>query len=186
MVVRQRPRSLLCGACMINVDSIAIPADVDRVPTEFRPNTVTPLHKTRQTMLRNFPSMTILFFCLLSTEVVGADGLVTPHPCDSSLTTLRLYFPPEASTAVHNPNGFKPEVARLYVDDSYVGDAILNLHGYIPTLRFPRSTPKIRVEMSDNRRFESKITLLGDGSTQILFVDFSKTTDQKANGADSN
>lgn len=86
-------------------------------------------------------------------------------------STLRLYFAPELANAQRGKSGFKPEVARLYVDDIFVGNAIVNLHGHLPTLRFGAGPHTIRVEL-DDREFQSKITFLGRGSTQILFIDF--------------
>jgi hypothetical protein len=96
------------------------------------------------------------------------------HACNSEVTTLRLFFSRDTVNAGQNPRGFMPEVAKVYVDDFYVGDAIVNLHGHVPTLRFPKSTVKLKVAMPDGRKFETKITFLGHGSTQVLFVDFSK------------
>jgi hypothetical protein len=101
-------------------------------------------------------------------EEVVATGLKQSND-DSS--TLRLYSAPELAIAQRGKSGFKPEVARLYVDDLFVGNAIVNLHGHLPTLKFGAGPHTIRVELND-REFQSKITLLGRGSTQILFIDF--------------
>lgn len=65
-----------------------------------------------------------------------------------------------------------PEVARIYVDDIYVGDTVVNLQGVSPTLRFANGERTIRVEMSDKRTFKSKVLFLGHDSTQLLVVDF--------------
>ena len=86
-------------------------------------------------------------------------------------SALRLYFAPEVANAQRGESEFKPEVARLFVDDLFVGNAIVNLHGQLPTLRFGAGPHTIRVELND-RKFQSKVTFLGRGSTQILFVDF--------------
>lgn len=86
-------------------------------------------------------------------------------------STLRLFFAPEVTNAQRGESEFKPEIARLFVDDLFVGNAIVNLAGNSPTLRFGRGPHTIRVELND-RKFQSKATFLGRGSTQILFVDF--------------
>jgi hypothetical protein len=86
-------------------------------------------------------------------------------------STLRLYFAPDVTNAQRGKSAFEPEVARLFVDDLFVGNAIVNLHGHLPTLRFGAGPHTIRVELNDHK-FQSKITFLGRGSTQILFVDF--------------
>ena len=100
--------------------------------------------------------------------------------CHAESTTLRLYFQFATAGANRMPSEFKPEIAKVYVDDLYVGDAIVNLHGHVPTLRFPKSTVKLRVEMSEKRRFETKITFLGHGSTQVLYIDFGKSAPETA------
>lgn len=105
--------------------------------------------------------------------VLQAADLETNSDGESNATTLRLCFPPALISSDRNPGGFNPEIAKLYVDDLYVGDAILNLYDLVPTFRFPKSTVKLRVEMSDARKFETKITFLGHGSTQVLYVDIS-------------
>ncbi|MDA8743313.1 hypothetical protein N9N28_01655 [Rubripirellula amarantea] len=114
----------------------------------------------------------LAFLTLFLVHAVHADD-VSPS-CNPEVTTLRLYFAPEIVASGRSADSFKPQVAKLYVDNLYVGDAIVNLYGYSPTLRFRRSTPTIRVEMSGNRKFETQMTFLGNGSTQLLFVDFSK------------
>ncbi|WP_164101404.1 hypothetical protein [Candidatus Laterigemmans baculatus] len=91
--------------------------------------------------------------------------------CGSDTSTLRLYFAPDAVSTQRGQAEFKPEVARLFVDDLFVGNAIVNLQGQLPTLRFSAGPHTIRVELND-RVFQSKITFLGKGSTQILFIDF--------------
>ncbi len=96
----------------------------------------------------------------------------TTNACDADRTTLRLYFSPAITNAQRGKSDFTPEVARIYVDGNYVGDSVTNLHGYAPTLRFANGERTIRVEMSGNRKFESKILFLGQGSTQLLVVDF--------------
>lgn len=121
-------------------------------------------------MNRHFAAFCLLVACFINTA--NADEPAVCEHCASDASTLRLYFPPDAASSGRNPNGFEPEVAKLYVDDLYVGDAIVNLHGYAPLFRFPKSTVKIRVEMADARKFETKMTFLGHGSTQFLFVDF--------------
>lgn len=103
--------------------------------------------------------------------MVGAEETVSCNLCDSNTTKLRLYFGPDTMSA-RNPNGFEPEIAKLYVDDLYVGDAIVNLHDFVPSFRFPKSTVKIRIEMSEARKFETTMTFLGHGSTQVLCVNF--------------
>ncbi len=137
-------------------------------------------HPRDPQMLRTATAIAILatFNALPSS---AEDGEYTAcHLCDADVSTLRLYFSTDDVGAEHNPGGFKPEVAKLYVDEIYVGDAIVNLQGYVPTLRFPKSTLKLRVEMSNNRTFETKMTFLGQGSTQVLYVDFSKTNHRAA------
>ena len=101
-------------------------------------------------------------------EESNATGLTQSN---DNTSTLRLYFAPEVMGAQRGESGFKPEVARLFVDDLFVGNAIVNLHGHLPTLRFGAGPHLIRVELND-RKFQSKVTFLGRGSTQILFVDF--------------
>ena len=125
-------------------------------------------------MLRHAAALCILTLCFHH-PVDAADGepAACQH-CNWDVTTLRLYFPPDVVSSGRNPNGFKPEIAKLYVDDLYVGDSIVNLHDYIPSFRFPKSSLKIRIEMSENRKFETKLTFLGAGSRQILYVDFPK------------
>lgn len=126
-------------------------------------------------MFRRLAVFTIFCLCFLG-GAIADDGHSAPcQHCNRDVTTLRLYFPPNAMSSGHNPDGFAPEVAKLYVDDLYVGDAIVNVHGHVPTLRFPKSSPKLRITMSNDRVFETKMTFLGYGSTQVLYVDFSKT-----------
>ena len=120
-------------------------------------------------MFRHFSVLPVLLLCLAG-NLQAADHETSGNG-DSSATTLRLYFPPELMSSGRNPNGFKPEIAKLYVDDLYVGDAIVNLHDFVPSFRFPKSTVKLRIEMSDARKFETKMTFLGHGSTQVLYVD---------------
>lgn len=126
-------------------------------------------------MFRSFLATAVLLICFANPGSAGEGELVTCLHCDSNVTTLRLYFPPSTIDMDQNPVRFNPEVAKLYVDDHYVGDTIINLHDHMPTLRLPKSTVTLRVEMSDNRKFESKVTLLGHGSTQVLVIDFSKS-----------
>ena len=78
-----------------------------------------------------------------------------------------------------NPNDFKPEIAKLSADDLFVGDAIVNLPNDVPSFRFQKSTVSLRIEMSGNRQFETKLIFLGHGSTQVLYVDIGDT---KADG----
>ncbi len=120
-------------------------------------------------MFRCFSALPVLVLCLAAN--LQAANHETSGNDDSSATTLKLYFPPELISSGRNPNGFKPEIAKLYVDDLYVGDAIINLHDFVPSFRFPKSTVKLRIEMSDDRKFETKMTFLGHGSTQVLYVD---------------
>ncbi len=96
----------------------------------------------------------------------------TTRVCNANRTTLQLYFPPAITNAQRGTSEFIPEVARIYVDGNYVGDTVVNLHGVAPMLRFANGEHAIRVEMSGNRKFESKIVFLGRGSTQLLVVDF--------------
>jgi len=130
----------------------------------------------------------IALLCFLTpwlATVTVADETASCEHCESNVTKLRLYFPPDVISSGRNPNGFKPEVARLFVDDIYVGDAILNLHDFVPSFRFPKSTVKIRIEMSDDRRFEKKMTFLGHGSTQILYVDLADQTAGKSSASET-
>ena len=92
--------------------------------------------------------------------------------CVSDSSTLRLYFAPAVTNVGRGQSGFVPEVARLYVDGQFVGNAIVNLHGHLPTLKFGAGSHTIRVEMDNDREFKSKITFLGRGSIQYLFVEF--------------
>lgn len=101
-------------------------------------------------------------------EEPGATGLKGGN---DDTSTLWLYFAPNVANPQREESGFKPEVARLFVDDLFVGNAIVNLPGHLPTLRFGAGPHMVRVELND-RKFQSKITFLGRGSTQILFVDF--------------
>jgi len=126
-------------------------------------------------MLRSFLALTLLLACILQADLSLADDPVVSQRCHAEVTTLRLFFRTDPSTSRENPDGFNFEIAKLYVDDLYVGDAIVHLYDYEPTLRFPKSSPKIRIEMSGNRRFETKLTFLGHGSTQVLYVDFTKS-----------
>ena len=111
---------------------------------------------------------------LLVARASFADEASQPAPADSSrdASTLRLYFAPAVTNAQRGTSEFVPEVARLFVDDQFVGNAIVNLHGHLPTLRFRAGAHTIRVKMGDDREFDSKITFLGQGSVQYLFVDF--------------
>ena len=136
-----------------------------------------PLSQTKGLqMLRTLITTAILATCLVHSSSAQDGVNMKHHAYDAGVTTLRLYFPPSIVVAQQNQTGFTPEVAKLYVDDLYVGDAIVNLHGYIPALRFSKSTHKLKVEMSANRKFETQITFLGNGSTQVLYVDFPKST----------
>jgi len=125
-------------------------------------------------MLRRLAALCFLTFCFATMAV--ADETATCEHCDSNVTKLRLYFPPDVMSSGQNLNGFKPEIAKLFVDDLYVGDAIVNLYDFVPSLHFQKSTVKIRIEMSEARKFERKLTFLGHGSTQVLYVDFADRT----------
>ena len=127
---------------------------------------------------------TLFVFAVLSVHAAADDDSANCR-CDSEYSTLQLYYPPEIAIVNNSTLRFKPEVAKIYVDDAYVGDAIVNVYGNNPTLRFPRGTKRLRLEMSEGRRFQTEITFLGNGSTQILYVDFKKT-DQVESAADDN
>ena len=127
---------------------------------------------------------TLFVFAILSARAV-ADDAEANFPCDSEYSTLQLYYPPEVAIVNSSAIRFKPEIAKIYVDDAYVGDAIVNVHGYSPTLRFPRGTRKLRLEMSEGRHFQTEITFLGNGSTQFIYVDFKKKSqDERASSDD--
>ena len=127
----------------------------------------------------------LCFLTLWLATVAIADESASCEHCESNVTKLRLYFPPEVMSSGRNPNGFKPEIAKIFVDDLYVGDAIVNLHDYVPSFRFPKSTAKIRIEMSDDRQFEKKMTFLGHGSTQVLYIDFADRTAGKRSASET-
>lgn len=121
-------------------------------------------------MLRYFAAL-----CFLASSfapMVGADEPADGEHCDLNCTELRLYFAPEVAYVGRGSSDFRPEIARLYVDDVYVGDAIVNLDGFVPSLRFPKSKAKIRIEMAGDRRFETEMAFLGHGSSQVLYVSF--------------
>ena len=126
-------------------------------------------------MLRKSALFCFLTLCI-STMAVAEEASSCEH-CESNVTKLRLYFPPDVMSSGRDSSGFKPEIAKIFVEDSYVGDAIVNLHDFVPSFRFPKSTVKIRIEMSDARQFEKKMTFLGHGSTQVLYVDFTDRAD---------
>ncbi|MGI9470264.1 MAG: hypothetical protein ACR2NZ_01945 [Rubripirellula sp.] len=111
---------------------------------------------------------------LTSQSVRGHEAETLP-----STSTLRLYFMPEEANRQLGTMPFKPDVAKLYVDGSYVGDAVINLLGHMPVLNFEAGQHTVTVRMMDGRKFESKITFLGHGSTQILVVDLPKLSSQK-------
>ncbi len=125
-------------------------------------------------MLRTVTLELLLFVstavCTFADETEPGTAIACAH--DDS--TLRLYFSPTVTNAQNGQpiSKFVPEVARLFVDDTYVGDAIVNLHGHLPTLKFAAGQHTIRVQMSKDRVFESKINFLGRGSMQYLFVSF--------------
>ncbi len=122
-------------------------------------------------MTRSLPALLFVLGLIVSPSFGQEPDAAAPCQCRDDTSSLRLFFPPEVSHAQQGQSAFQPQVARLFVDDVFVGNAILNLHGHNPTLRFGAGAHTIRVELND-RKFQSKITFLGRGSTQILFVDF--------------
>jgi hypothetical protein len=115
----------------------------------------------------------LLLLATTTAMLLADDGApVTIQNGSSTDSTLGLYFAPEHMAGEQGRSQFQPQVARLFVDDEFVGNAILNVHGNSPILKFGAGRYTIRVEMDAGRVFESKITCLGRGSTQILFVDF--------------
>jgi len=122
-------------------------------------------------MNRSLLALLILFVLIISQSFgEEADAPAFQQRIDDT-STLRLYFSPELSNPRIGQGAFKPEVARLFVDDLFVGNAIVNLHSHLPMLKFGKGLHTIRVELND-QKFQSTVTFLGRGSTQILFVDF--------------
>ncbi len=122
-------------------------------------------------MYRSLLPLLVVFGLTFAPALGDEPPATVPEPsCDNS-STLKLYFAPDVANVQRGETGFKPEVARIFVDEHYVGNAILNVHSHLPTLKLAAGPYTIRVELN-NRRFQSKLSLLGRGSTQILFVDF--------------
>ena len=90
--------------------------------------------------------------------------------CEASVSKLRLYID---ASVVKPPNHgrFEAQIARIFVDDNYMGDAILNLHGYLPTLHFSHGKYRIRIELPEGKKVEREVTFFGNGSTQILALE---------------
>ena len=103
-----------------------------------------------------------------------ADDTSVSLQTQPTTSTLQLYFVPKETTGPLPVTPFKPEVVRIYVDGNYVGDAIINLLGHLPTLNFKPGERLLSIRKADGRKFESKITLIGHGSKQILVIDFPK------------
>ncbi|QEG38427.1 hypothetical protein [Roseimaritima ulvae] len=120
----------------------------------------------------------ILGLLLVSTTSTATLSYADEHQSDSATashadySTLQFYFPPTIANGAPGQAKFAPEVARVYIDNSYVGDLVVNLHGHDPSLRVASGEHAIRVEMSNQRKFDTKIMILGRGSTQLLVVDF--------------
>lgn len=126
-------------------------------------------------MPRSTQTLFVLGMTAILLRPTFADERQVVLQTETDTSTLQLYFVPKDARTQTALTPFRPEVAKLFVDDAYVGDAIVNLLGHIPILKFKPGQRKIAVRMSDGRSFESKVVLLGNGSKQILVVDFEKT-----------
>ncbi|NNE00568.1 MAG: hypothetical protein HKN47_24910 [Pirellulaceae bacterium] len=134
-------------------------------------------------MFRSITVAAILMTFFTSLGRADDGDLASKSCCTSDVTTLRLVFPPELMDSGRESGQFQPAFAKLYVDDHYIGDAIVNLHGHLPTIQLPKSIIRFRVEMSENRTFETKLALLGHGSKQLLYVDIRQPAAKKPSRA---
>ncbi len=68
--------------------------------------------------------------------------------------------------------GFEPrfDVMRLYVDDKFVGNSLMRHIDIRPELKLPYGEHAIRIECDGFKPLETKIHVLGNGSTQWLVV----------------
>jgi hypothetical protein len=70
-----------------------------------------------------------------------------------------------------------PGLVELFVDDEFVGNALMNSQDGLPKLSLTRGDHTIRAEFQKShlysvaKVYERKITMLGHGSEQMLYID---------------
>lgn len=75
------------------------------------------------------------------------------------------------------------QTARLFLDDAFIGNAMLRHLDVRPTLNLAPGEHKIRIECDGFQKFEQTLTVLENGSTQWLVVNFKRSTESEQKSA---
>lgn len=80
------------------------------------------------------------------------------------------------------------DVLRIHIDGEFVGHALLRHVDVNPTLKLSSGHHAFRIECNGYKPFESKLNVLGNGSTQWLVLKLeplTNTADHKSNSTDT-
>jgi len=69
-------------------------------------------------------------------------------------------------------------VVRVYINDAFVTNWIPDLHDVNPVFNLPPGYSQFRIECDGYKTFESKINVLGNGSTQWIVINSEQDTEQ--------
>jgi len=69
-------------------------------------------------------------------------------------------------------------VVRVYVNNAFVTNWIPDLHDVNPVFNLPPGYSQFRIECDGYKTFESKINVLGNGSTQWIVINSEQDTEQ--------
>jgi hypothetical protein len=128
---------------------------------------------------------TLLAACLIVSRPLSADeGAVSPQ----TFSTVRIFFLNEffpdpipsagdlsSASGGGGAGGFQPanlrfEIVRFYLNEKFVGNAMLRLADVKPTFHLPPGEHLFRIECDGYRPFEVEMNVLQHGSTQWLVV----------------
>jgi hypothetical protein len=153
--------------------------------------------------MRSHQTLTVLvtLIVLVAPGTLPADDAST---ATRTFSTVRIYFLNENSLdpapAVFRTEalGSRPvgdggaamklrfETVRLFLNDKFVGNAILRHVDVKPSFNLPPGEHKFRIECEGYRTFETKLEVLQNGSAQWLVVSLERPgdiVDSKVNGA---
>lgn len=116
---------------------------------------------------------------IVCATALSDDGSPAPPTLATNTSTLLLRFP--LAGAIDQTTGqdapWMPGLVQLFVDDQFVGHALMNSKDGLPKLSLASGDHMIRAEFQKSHLFdaakvyERTITMLGNGSEQILYID---------------